>query len=40
MKTIKINYLKLLGFASLGSCALVAKRLNRAGKLPDMEDDA
>ena len=31
--------LKLLGFASLGLCALVAKRLNKAGKLPDMEDD-
>lgn len=31
---------KLAGFASLGLCLLVGKVLNRAGKLPDMEDDA
>lgn len=31
--------LKGIGLASLGLCCLVAKRLNRAGKLPDMEDD-
>lgn len=31
--------LKLLGFISLGACVLVGKRLNRAGKLPDMEDN-
>lgn len=31
--------LKLLGFASLGLCMLVGKRLNKAGKLPDMEDN-
>lgn len=30
--------LKMLGFVSLGLCMLVGKRLNKAGKLPDMED--
>ena len=30
---------KLAGFASLGLCLLVGKVLNRAGKLPDMEDE-
>lgn len=32
-------FLKLLGFASLGLCMLVGKRLNKAGKLPDMDDN-
>jgi hypothetical protein len=30
---------KMLGIASLGLCALVWKRLDKAGKLPDMEDE-
>lgn len=31
--------LKLIGFASLGLCMLVGNKWNKAGKLPDMEDD-
>lgn len=30
--------LKMLGFVSLGLCMLVGKRLNKAGRLPEMED--
>jgi hypothetical protein len=30
--------LKLIGFASLGLCLLVGKRLDKAGLLPDMDN--
>lgn len=32
-------FLKLLGFASLGLCMLTGKRLNKAGKLPELNDN-
>lgn len=36
----KFYLLKGIGLASLGLCCLVGKRLDKAGLLPDMEDDA
>ena len=31
--------LKMLGIASLGLCALIGKRLDKAGLLPEMKDE-
>lgn len=36
----KFCLLKGIGLASLGLCCLVGKVLNKAGLLPEMEDDA
>lgn len=35
----KFCLFKLLGFFSLGLCMLIARSLNKAGKLPDIEHD-